>query len=213
MRERYPSYDVLSKRHTPSWNEPTRRVIDQRLSMSREPRFFTEEEWVTVNAICDRIVPQPNTRPPIPVAAIIDDKLAKNVTDGYRDSRLPRLQEAWRRGLTALDSEARTRHRAPFHTIGVAEQDVLLTKMQHGALDNSAWGGMPCKLFFSQRMVHDIVGAYYSYPTSWNEIGFGGPASPRGYVRLGADRRDPWEAAEAKYDGDERARRKNRHVG
>ena len=34
-------------------------------------------------------------------------------------------------------------------------------------------------------------------PTAWNEIGFGGPASPRGYVRMGLDRRDPWEAVEA----------------
>jgi hypothetical protein len=24
-------------------------------------------------------------------------------------------------------------------------------------------------------------------------VGFGGPASPRGYVRLGLNQRDPWE--------------------
>ena len=41
MAERYPGYDVLAKRHTPSWNEQTRRVIDQRLAMPREPRFFS----------------------------------------------------------------------------------------------------------------------------------------------------------------------------
>ena len=66
---------------------------------------------------------------------------------------------------------------------------------------------------FTQRIAHDIVYAYYSHPSSWNEIGWGGPASPRGYVRTGYDERDPWEAAEVR-DGDaETARRKNRHVG
>jgi hypothetical protein len=60
---------------------------------------------------------------------------------------------------------------------------------------------MPCKLFFNERAVHDIAGAYYAHPTAWNEIGFGGPASPRGYVRMGFDKRDPWDAVESPRDG------------
>jgi hypothetical protein len=27
--------------------------------------------------------------------------------------------------------------------------------------------------------------AFYSHPWAWNEIGFGGPAYPRGFMRLG----------------------------
>ena len=69
--------------------------------------------------------------------------------------------------------------------------------MQHGELTGAAWGGMPCKLFFEHRVIPDITHAYYAHPVAWNEIGFGGPASPRGYVRMGLDRRDPWEAVEA----------------
>jgi hypothetical protein len=38
--------------------------------------------------------------------------------------------------------------------------------------------------------------AYYSHPSAWNEIGFGGPAYPRGYKNLGLDRREPWEVRE-----------------
>ena len=57
---------------------------------------------------------------------------------------------------------------------------------------------MSAKTFFKQRMAHDIVYAYYAHPTAWNEIGWGGPASPRGYVRMGYNERDPWEAAEVK---------------
>ena len=39
-----------------------------------------------------------------------------------------------------------------------------------------------------------VLGAFYSHPWAWNEIGFGGPAYPRGYVRLGAGQREHWEA-------------------
>lgn len=200
MRSRYSGYNVLAKRHTPSWNETTRRVIDQRLALPRHPRFFTEDEWLTLTAVCDRVVPQPPDRPPVPVAAMVDDKMVSNRTDGYRIAPMPPMREAWRRGLRALDVEARAWHGGRFHAIGPNEQDTLLTKMQQGELKDLAWADMPCKLFFGQRLVHDIVEAYYAHPTSWNEIGFGGPASPRGYVRMGFNRRDAWEAREAPRD-------------
>jgi hypothetical protein len=29
------------------------------------------------------------------------------------------------------------------------------------------------------------LAAFYSHPWAWNEIGFGGPAYPRGFMRLG----------------------------
>ncbi len=195
---RYPGYDVLAKRHTPSWNEKTRRVIDQRLALPREPRFLDAAEWQTLEAVAARVVPQPPDRPPVPIAAMIDDKLKEDRRDGYRDARLPPLREAWRRGLAALDAEARQRFRVPFHSIDSAEQDALLEAAQGGRLAHPAWGGMRCGLFFAKRLLLDIVTAYYGHPTAWSEIGFGGPASPRGYVRMEFDRRDPWEAVEDK---------------
>jgi hypothetical protein len=197
MTERFPGYDVMAKRNTPSWNEVTRRVIDQRLAISREPRFFSLDEWLTLTAIAERIVPQPAGRPPVPLAAVVDDKMAHDRTDGYRNAQLPRMQEAWRRGLYALDAEARTRHGARFHHLDTNGQDSLLAAMQRGELTGPAWQDMNCRLFFQERVLHDIVSAYYAHPASWNDIGFGGPASPRGYVRMGIDRRDPWEAEES----------------
>ena len=82
MKARYPGYDVLAKRRTPSWNEKTRRVIDQRLAMPREPRFFTMEEFQTLEAVCARIVPQPAGRPQVPTAPMIDEKLYNHKGNG-----------------------------------------------------------------------------------------------------------------------------------
>lgn len=209
---RFPGYDVLAKRNTPSWNQKTREVIDKRLAVPREPRFFTAEEYMTVEAIAARMVPQPGPAL-IPVAALVDEKLHHDKGDGYRQAGMPRQRDAWRQGVQALDAEARQAHGAEFRALGAAEQDGLLKDMQAGKLKHEAWGGMEPKTFFKQRMGHDLVHAYYSHPAAWNRIGWGGPASPRGYVRTGYDERDPWEAAEVK-DGDvDAARRKNLRVG
>ena len=42
-----------------------------------------------------------------------------------------------------------------------------------------------------------VLSAFYSHPWAWNEIGYGGPAYPRGYMRLGEGQREPHQAAEA----------------
>jgi hypothetical protein len=211
-QERYPGYDVLAKRLGPSWNEKTRRVITRRLALSHEPRFFTAYEFQTVKAVASRIVPQPAARPPIPVAAMIDDKLFRGASDGYRLAGMPREGDAWRLGLKALDAESRAAYGERFYGLADGIQDSLLARMQSGELKSPEWDGMSPKDFFKRRMAHDIVFAYYSHPAAWSEIGWGGPASPRGYVRLDFNERDPWEAAEAGSGDDASVRRINRHV-
>jgi hypothetical protein len=215
MPDRYPGYDVLAKRNSPSWNEQTRAVIDQRMAIDPDHHaFFTDAEWPTMRSICDRIVPQPPDRAqPAPLAAIVDEKLHKNSGDGYRDARLPAMREAWRRALAAIDAEATSRYGRHFHELGALLQDDLLKAIQNGEVDEKAWGDLPAQIFFKKRLLHDIVSSYYAHPASWSEIGFGGPASPRGYVRMYFDRRDPWEAAEARPGREAKARAENARVG
>jgi len=201
MPDRYPGYDVLSKRDTPSWNEQTRRVIDARLSVPDQPAFLNAREWLTLKAVCERIVPQPADWPPVPTAALVDRKLQANAGDGYRNTKLPPLREAWRQGLRALEQEALDAHGRAFHALDDAERDALLGRIQRGEATSDAWGGMPPALFFKERLLHDIVQACFSHPALWSWIGWGGPASPRGYVRMGFNKRDPWEAVEV-HDGD-----------
>ncbi|MDR5780675.1 gluconate 2-dehydrogenase subunit 3 family protein [Caballeronia sp. LZ065] len=209
---RYPGYDVTDKRETPSWDEVTRGVIGERLATPAGPRFLDAVEWRALTALCACIVPQDHEREPAPLPALIDAKLVRDAGDGYRDARLPMLRDAWRIGLAALDAESRARHELPFASIDAAWQRALLLDMQHGTLHSDAWRGMPPALFFAMRVLHDICGAYYSHPRAWSEIGFGGPANPRGYVRMVFDRRDPWEAVEAKPGTEARALKENRRV-
>ena len=215
MPDRYPGYDVLQKRNSPSWNDKTRAVIDRRMALDADHHaFFTDQEWPTMRAICERIVPQPPDRlHPAPVAAMVDEKLHKNSGDGYRDARLPPMRDAWRRALAAINAEAASRYGRRFHELGALLQDDLLKAIQNGEVDDKPWGDLSPKLFFKKRLLHDVVSAYYAHPAAWNEMGFGGPASPRGYVRMYFDRRDPWEAAEARPGREAKARAENARVG
>lgn len=194
---RYPAYDVLAKRDSPSWNEQTRQVIYRRLSETPPRRFFTPAEWETLTAACERLLPQPDRAQPIPIAPWIDEQLHAGRGGGCRYADMPPAPEAWRRGLAALDAEARAIGARTFGDLDTAQQDDLLARIQVGRANTRDWGELKPDKFFSQVLLHEAVAVYYAHPDAWNEIGFGGPASPRGYVRLGFDMRDPWEAERA----------------
>lgn len=215
MTERYPGYNVLNKRNSPSWNDQTREVIDARLAIDADfHRFCDDVEWAALRAVCDRIIPQPARHcPKVPIAAMVDQKLLSGKGDGYRDARLPEQGEAWRKGLAAINAEAVLEGGQPFCELADEHQCAVLLKVQRGKVASPAWEGLSPQLFFAKRLLHDIVTAYFAHPTSWSEIGFGGPASPRGYVRMNFDRRDPWEAAETRPGHEEETRRENEHVG
>lgn len=209
---RYPGYDVLAKFHGVSWNDASRTTIRDRLATPRQPRFFTEEQWQTLCALCECIVPQPPDRAPVPIAALLDARLYSGRTDGFRRADMPEEDAAWRRGIGALDAEAKGAHGLWFHQLERAAQLELLRRLQSGELKDAAWGDMASQAFFEHRVLRDLVAAYYSHPTSWSEIGWGGPASPRGYVRMNFDRRDPWEASEATPGRELQAQRENLDV-
>jgi hypothetical protein len=210
-RSRYPGYDVLAKRDSPSWNAKTREVVARRLAIGPQPKSFTVDELLTVVAIAARIVPQPDDRLPVPVALLVDDKLHSGRADGFRRSGMPKEGEAWRIALAALNAEAEAAHGKNFHELDDAARDLLLLRMEKGELKAEAWQGRSCADLFKHRVARDIVYAYYAHPTAWSEIGWGGPASPRGYVRMDFDERDPWEAAEVKDSAPTAVRHENDH--
>ncbi len=132
----------------------------------------------------------------MPIVPFIDEKLHENQGDGYRYESLPPQRDAWRIGIGAIDEEARARWQRGFRELPDNLKDAVLRSVQHGDTLSDAWRGMPAKQFFKSVLLHEVVGVYYAHPAAWSEIGFGGPASPRGYVRMQANRRDPWEAME-----------------
>jgi hypothetical protein len=194
ITQRYPGYDVLAKWNGPSFNEPTREVLRRRLDGVPERRFFSLDEFRLLEAICARLIPQPDRAEPIPIAPWIDTDLHDGKGEGFRHPDMPPLPETWRKGLAGIESEARRRHGRAYVDLEGYRQDSVLAAVQNGEAAAEGFGGLPVVHFFDQVLLKAAVGVYYSHPEAWNEIGYGGPASPRGYVRLGLDERDPWEA-------------------
>jgi hypothetical protein len=196
MKTRYPHYDVLAKWDSPSFDEPTRAVLARRLKQIPQRHFFSADEALLLDAIVARVLPQPERVEPIPITPWIDDLLYRRRGEGFRHDNMPPLPEAWRLGLGAIDAEARQRHGRGFAALDDAARDALLEAIARDEVAPGLWQRVPAQRFFIDILVKTAAGVYYSHPAAWSEIGFGGPASPRGYVRLGFDSRDAWEAKE-----------------
>ena len=188
----YRDYDVLDKWSSLSFDEVTRRVLAERLGAPPEPRFFAAAEFRCLEAACARLLATEPGRPPI--ANRIDADLYAHRGEGFRHPDMPHFEVAWRDGVRGLEGEARRRHDRAFADLDGAEQDDVLRALQAGDVDPAAFAGMPADRFFTHMLLKATAAHYYGSPEGWSEIGFGGPASPRGYVRIGLDRRDPWEA-------------------
>jgi hypothetical protein len=196
FRTPFPAYDVLDKWDSPSWNDQTREAVRQRIEDLPPRRFLSEDQWSLLEEIVARLVPQPEREDPVPIVPWLDDMLHHNHTPGYRYADMPPMREAWRQGLDAIAAEALDRHDKDFAKLSPEDQDALLADVQHNRVDSGIWGDLPAGGFFLHHLLKQTVGIYYAHPDAWSEIGFGGPASPRGYARLGFSERDPWEAKE-----------------
>ena len=198
FRTPYPSYQVLDKWDTVSFNEATRRVVAHRLEKVPARRFLDADRYALLRAVVDDLLPQPERSEAerIPVEAFIDEMLQADRGSGTRYADTPPQREAWRRGLDGIEHEAKRRHGRGFRDLALADRHALLQAIDNGDVDADAWSGVQPKRFFRSVLLKEAVKIYYAHPSAWNEMGFGGPAAPRGYVRLGPNEVDPWEAAQ-----------------
>ncbi|MFB7909882.1 gluconate 2-dehydrogenase subunit 3 family protein [Kitasatospora sp. NPDC056076] len=199
---RFPGYDVLAQsRH---WDRATQGVVLGRIGPQPALRFFTPAEQATAGALFDRLLDLGDDSPRVPVLEMVDARLAELQTDGWRYEDMPPDDQAWRRSLAALDLDAE-RHEAAdgFAALPRERQAVCVQAVQD--LHGKPWHGLPARHVWSLWTRYACT-AYYAHPHTWSEIGFGGPAYPRGYLRLGVNAREPWEIADRRPDEDPVAR-------
>lgn len=197
MADRFPAYDVLAKRDTPSWNPITRTVVDERLTLAVPDGVLAPTQLATLRKLARCVCPDPPGRPPTTTLAMLVHKIANDECHGFRHRLLPRTAECWRRALDALEAEARARYAVAFGALTDANAAIVLRHVSLGDVIASAWEHLPARIVWEWRLLPDCVAAHWAQPSLWSAMGFGGPAAPRGYVRTGIDRRDPWEAVEA----------------
>lgn len=198
----YPGFSTLAQQKF--WDEATRRKVLDRVHQIPPIRFFTPEEARLMDLLMEHILPQDDRLASrrIPIVPRIDERLHAGRTAGYRFAKMPPDGDAYRKGLHAIEQMARHTHGKPFGEISWTEQEKLLksihdAKPMPGA--EEIWEQMEIYRFWAL-VVQDCVEAYYAHPWAWDEIGFGGPAYPRGYMRLEHGEPEPWEVEEKCYE-------------
>jgi gluconate 2-dehydrogenase subunit 3-like protein len=196
MVGRYPGFDVLEE--AGHWDEATRRVVLDRLENIPPIRFFSAEEADTLKAFCDVATAQ-DAEPRIAVLSYIDEKLVGGVGDGWQYFDLPADGEVWRRVARGLDDEARSATFASFAAAPLEVQVGIVHRFSQARLHGGHWDTLNVGRAWKLVMRY-VVQAFYSHPWAWNEMGFGGPAYPRGYGAFGSPQlgeRESWEGEES----------------
>jgi hypothetical protein len=193
MHGRYPDYDCLEE--AGHWDAKTRRVVVDRVRPTPRLRFFSPVEAATLGAFCDCVLAQED-EPRIAVLAFVDEKLAQGRLDGFRFAGMPDDRDTWQLVAQGLDRSARDHGAGSYASAPPALQHALMDAFANGALAGGAWAKLDVKRAWSVVM-RAVLAAFYSHPWAWNEIGFGGPAYPHGYARLGIGASEAWEEPEA----------------
>jgi hypothetical protein len=186
--------DVLAQ--AGNWDEVTRKAILARVEDVPEIRFFSRPEAETLGRFLDVFLAQDGD-PRVPALELVDAKLHDRRLEGYQHVGLPDDGELWRTLATALDQAAG----GSFGTASDQEALRLVDELSEGKLAAPALAGIDQKLVWKTVTGH-AVEAFWSHPWAWNEMGFPGPAYPRGYMRLGPGQREPYEAFEEGPVGD-----------
>jgi hypothetical protein len=196
----YPGFSTLAQQSF--WDAATRSVVLDRVHDVPEPRHFSAEQLRLLEAICAHVLPQDDRDAGhrIPLVPQIDRRLAEGESDGYRYDDMPPDAEAYALGLQAIDESARTAYGSAFIDARPAQRDELLRSLHDGRplVEHPVWQRMPVRRFWTL-LLSDCVEAYYSHPYAWDEIGFGGPAYPRAYMRLERGEPETWEVREVRY--------------
>lgn len=203
----YPHFDVMKS--ADRWDAYTREVVESRLDPRGNYRTLSNHEAKTLQSIAMHLLYEDRKEILAFVIAHVDQQLGETIGEAQREVGLPPQSELIRTGLASLDLLANARHGIPFIECDVDQQFALLSVMQLGKLEPITLSdGAPKEMqmwadptettkvqkAFFKRLLGLLVEALASYPTIWSEMGYAGPAYPRGYYRIARGLTDPWEA-------------------
>jgi len=185
------------------WDDATRKAVTERVGHRATFHFFNPAEVKFWTTVFDHLIPQSDRRPDrrIPILPTLDRRLHVDRTSGYRFEGMPHDRDTYRLGLDAIDQEAQQRYGAAFLSLPHLQRDIVLKAIHDGEPQaaGEVWKRMSVHRFW-QLIMGDAIDAYYAHPWAWDEMGFGGPAYPRAYIRLERGEAEPWEVEEQRYE-------------
>ena len=157
-----------------------------RLAPPADLRFFTPDARRRRCArFCDMVMAQ-DAEPRIPVLEMVDEKLPPASSTATATPTCPTTADTWRLRLRGLDAHRATRLPTRVRRARPSASRRALDRRSSQDLPvGEPWDELPVARAWWVVM-RAVLAAFYSHPWAWNEIGFGGPAYPRGYMRLGS---------------------------
>jgi hypothetical protein len=192
---RFPGFDVLNR--VWHWDPVTAEAVVARTAPPAAVKFFTELEEPCARALLNLLTGQDERdgAQAVPVLEMVDSRLAAGETDGWRYADMPEDGQAWRDTLAYLDADAYQRCGTPFAEARRADRVAMVQAVQD--LKSAEWHGLPAAHVWSLWTRYACT-AFYAHPFAWAEIGFPGPAYPRGYKNAGVGKREPFEVGDAR---------------
>jgi len=187
----YPKFDVMEQKE--HWDPHTLQIVEDRIKFHQYDSL-SQKEAETLFQICSLLLD--DTRDSVLHYVLIhfDKKLSSDIGEAQRKKDVPKESILIREGLRALDRLCTVRYGSLFAGLEDQAQREVIEQMMLGLIELQADGvRIPVQDFFA-KLLSESVSAYYSYPAIWSEIGYAGPAYPRGYVRTERGLTDPWEA-------------------
>lgn len=190
----YPNFNVMNEKE--QWDPHTREIVSKRTET--EPffqlQYLTERESKTLFALCAILLDDKR----VPILSFVvhhfDSTLTAGIGESQRKIGVPKQSELLRSGLVLLDETCTRVYGSSFDGINEElKKEVVGNLMQGNFTLQSEQMTIPVKDFMN-KISSEAVAAYYSHPEIWSEIGYAGPAYPRGYVRTEFGLTDPWEA-------------------
>lgn len=188
---KYPLYDVLSEQE--EWDPHTRSIVTSRLDGVTAYESLTLMEAEMLRAICSVLAGDDRANIIQFVLRHIDRSLSGPAGESERKPSVPKAADLLRSGLKRLDQWCMLTYQRPFIDLTDADQFTIVSDLSEGKIAWPAEWNVPQKALFTKLLTWTVE-SYYSHPTVWSEIGYGGPAYPRGYVRTNIGQLDPWEA-------------------
>ncbi|NIJ54575.1 gluconate 2-dehydrogenase subunit 3 family protein [Dyadobacter arcticus] len=189
LNERDKSGWVKDVLQTDQVSDNTRKVLDERLN--RQPTtkasFFATGAFQTLQALCSRLIPQPQDRPhPVDLPGLLDQYLIEGKGNGWRYDLMPADEEAFRQGIAGFDETAVLIFSKHFIELDKNSQHDVIRSVQFGEAAGNIWQKVPSQLFFEE-LLGVLVELYYSHPTAKEEIGDASFADANGWNNIGLE--------------------------
>lgn len=114
--------------------------------------FFNHDDAATIAAFAERLMPGASGKPGARDAGVLN-YIDLALAGAYAD-----LQDVYRRGLAELDSYCREAHKAPFATLGSAQQDEVIRALEEGRASGFTWP--TAQEFFTTIRTHTMEGMF-----------------------------------------------------